>query len=70
MVFIIVGQPVNILVAVGALNGFILPIALMLIIIGSSNKKIVGAYIHPAWLKAFGWLVVAATIFLSVKSFL
>lgn len=70
MVFIIVGQPVNILVAVGALNGFILPIALMLIIIGSSNKNIVGAYIHPAWLKAFGWIVVVGTIFLSVKSFL
>lgn len=70
MVFIIVGQPVKILVAVGALNGFILPVALMLIIIGSGNKKIVGTYLHPVWLKAFGWIVVAATIFLSVKSFL
>ncbi|NBO58116.1 MAG: divalent metal cation transporter, partial [Chitinophagia bacterium] len=69
-VFIIVGQPVKILVAVGALNGFILPVALILIIVGSGNKKIVGAYLHPTWLKMFGWIVVAATIFLSVKSFL
>ena len=69
-VFIIVGQPVKILVAVGALNGFILPVALMLIIVGSGNKKIVGTYLHPTWLKMFGWIVVAATIFLSVKSFL
>lgn len=70
MVFIIIGQPVKILVTVGALNGLILPIALMLIIIGSGNQKIVGTYLHPTWLKAFGWIVVAATIFLSVKSFL
>ena len=70
MVFIIIGQPVKILVTVGALNGWILPIALLLIIIGSGNQKIIGSYRHPIWLKVFGWLVVAATMFLSIKSFL
>lgn len=70
MVFIIIGQPVKILVTVGALNGLILPIALLLIIVGSGNQKIIGSYRHPIWLKIFGWLVVAATIFLSMKSFL
>ena len=70
LVFIIIGQPVKILVAVGALNGFILPIALMLIIIASSKKKIIGNYAHPLWLKMFGWMVVCATLFLSLKTIL
>ena len=70
LVFVIIGQPVKILVAVGALNGFILPIALMLIISASSKKKIIGNYAHPLWLKMFGWMVVCATLFLSLKTIL
>lgn len=70
IIFMIIGQPVKILIAVGALNGLILPIALMLIIIGSGRQNIVGTYKHPLWLKGFGWIVVAATVFLCAKSFL
>lgn len=67
-VFLIIGKPVKILVVVGALNGFILPIALTLVLLGSMNKKIVGEYKHPIWLKWFGLLVIVATLYLSIAT--
>ena len=67
-VFLMVGKPVKILVVVGALNGFILPIALTLVLLGSMNKKIVGEYKHPIWLKWFGLLVIVATLYLSIAT--
>jgi Mn2+/Fe2+ NRAMP family transporter len=69
-VFIAIGQPVKILVTVGALNGFILPIALLLILAASYNKNIVGTYRHPLWLKLFGWMVMITTLLLSIRSFI
>lgn len=68
IVFLLVGKPVNILVVVGALNGFILPIALTLVLLGSLNKRIIGEYKHPKWLIAFGVLVVIATLYLSIAT--
>lgn len=68
-IFITVGKPVKTLVFVGALNGFILPVALGIILLASSNKKIIGEYKHPLWLKIFGVLVVIATLYFSIKSF-
>lgn len=67
-IFLTVGKPVKILVLAGALNGFILPVALLIIVIAAFNKKIMGEYKHPAWLSIFGLLVIAGTLFLSVKS--
>ena len=67
-IFLTVGKPVKTLVFVGALNGFILPIALGLILLASSNKKIIGEYKHPLFLKLFGVAVVMATLYLSVKT--
>jgi Mn2+/Fe2+ NRAMP family transporter len=64
--FLLVGRPVSTLLFVGALNGFILPIALTIILLASSDIKIVGEYEHPLWLKIFGLVVVLATLFLSV----
>ena len=67
-VFIVVGKPVKTLIVVGALNGFILPLALLLILLGANRKDIVGNYLHPLWLKIFGGLVILATFYISVKS--
>ena len=67
-IFLAIGKPVNILVLAGALNAFILPVALLLILIASANKKVVGEYSHPIWLKLFGLLVLGGTLFLSIKS--
>lgn len=56
--FLVVGQPVRTLVIVGAINGFILPLALGAMLLASRRREAVGDYRHPAWLAAFGWLVV------------
>ncbi len=67
-VFIIVGQPVKILVFVGMLNGFILPLALTVMLMAAYKLKATKDYHHPAWLYVFGVLVVAATVWLSVNA--
>jgi hypothetical protein len=68
LVFLLVGKPVNILVVVGALNGFILPIALTLVLLGSMNKNIIGEYKHPKWLIGFGIIVILSTLYLSIAT--
>lgn len=67
-IFLTVGKPVKTLVIVGALNGFILPIALGLVLLASSKKNIVGEYVHPSALKIIGWITLLATLYLSIKS--
>lgn len=68
LIYLVVGKPVKTLVVVGALNGFILPVALMLIMLAAGNQKITGDYKHPLWLKIFGTAVVVFTLYLSVKT--
>lgn len=58
VIFLFVGQPVKVLVWAGTINGFILPIALALILLASRKPKIVSDYRHPIWLQIAGWLVV------------
>jgi Mn2+/Fe2+ NRAMP family transporter len=58
IIFLAVGNPVNVLIWAGTINGFILPIGLSLILLASRKKKIVGEYVHPLWLQIAGWLVV------------
>ena len=58
LIFLAVGKPVQILVFVGTLNGFILPIALGVMLLAVRNKRLVGNYRHPLWLQMAGWLVV------------
>ncbi len=70
LVFVIVGQPVKVLVAVGTINGFILPIALASILVGAYNKKIVGEYKHPIWMTIAGFLVVVVMGWMSVRTFM
>ncbi|NBW37992.1 MAG: divalent metal cation transporter [Cytophagia bacterium] len=58
-IFLLVGQPVQLLVIAGAVNGFILPIALTIVLIAASKKRLAKShYQHPFWLKLSGWLVV------------
>lgn len=59
IVFIFVGKPVKTLVFVGTLNGFILPIALSIMLIASRKSRLVGSYKHSLLLQIIGWLVVA-----------
>jgi Mn2+/Fe2+ NRAMP family transporter len=66
LLFAVLGNPVKILVTVGALNGLILPIALAVILIAVRHKKIVGNYKQPLWLDIAGWIVVGVMTTLSI----
>jgi Mn2+/Fe2+ NRAMP family transporter len=57
--FLALGNPVRLLITAGAVNGFILPIALTVILIASRKKKIINTYEHPFWMQVVGWSVVA-----------
>jgi Mn2+/Fe2+ NRAMP family transporter len=57
--FILVGKPVKTLVFVGTLNGFILPIALSIMLVASRKSRLIGTYKHSLFLQIIGWLVVA-----------
>lgn len=70
LVFLLIGNPVSILVWAGTINGFILPIGLALILLASRKKKITGDYKHPLWLEIAGWLVVAIMLYFSVVTLL
>lgn len=57
--FILAGiPPKNLLIAAGTLNGFILPVALALLLLAVTKRKIAGNYNHPLWMSIIGWLVV------------
>ena len=56
--FLLLGNPVKLLLAAGAVNGFILPIALTVILLASRKTKIMSSYRHPLWMQAAGWCVV------------
>lgn len=66
LVFILVGNPVQLLITAGAVNGFVLPIALALILIACNKSSIVRDYRHAVWLQVFGWLVVLSLGFMCV----
>jgi Mn2+/Fe2+ NRAMP family transporter len=65
-IFVMIGKPVKLLVAAGAINGLILPVALAVILIAANNQKLLGNYKHPKWMTVVGWLVVVVMSWLSV----
>ena len=67
VIFLWVGQPVQVLIFAGGLNGLILPVALSLILIAARNKNIVRDYNHPYWMQLAGWVVVVAVGYLGIK---
>lgn len=59
IIFMLIGQPVSLLIIAGAVNGFILPIALVIILVTASKRRLAqSGYQHPVWLKMLGWVVV------------
>lgn len=60
LIFLAVGQPVKVLVLVGALNGLILPVGLATMLVAAHRRAIVGAYRHPRALTALGVVVTVA----------
>lgn len=70
IIFIFVGKPVKTLVFVGTLNGFILPIALSIMLVASRKSRLVGSYKHSLFLQIIGWLVVAIMSGMVIYGFL
>jgi len=65
-VFLVVGRPVQVLVAAGAVNGLILPVGLTLLLVAAHRRAIVGEYRHPRWLTVYGALAAAAVAVLGI----
>ncbi|MBC7950032.1 MAG: divalent metal cation transporter [Chitinophagaceae bacterium] len=57
-VFVAIGKPTELQLFAGAVNGLILPIALSVILIAATKKRIMKDYRHPIWMQIAGWLVV------------
>ncbi|MDQ3276740.1 MAG: divalent metal cation transporter [Bacteroidota bacterium] len=70
IIFLFLGNPVNLLIIAGAVNGLILPVALALILVAATKKGIVGSYRHPLWMQVAGWLVVAVMSYMGGVSLL
>lgn len=67
-IFLIVGQPVKVLIAAGAINGLILPFALAIILLAANRREIMNGYKHPRWLSVAGWIVVAAMAYMGIRA--
>ncbi|MEJ7823699.1 MAG: divalent metal cation transporter, partial [Chitinophagaceae bacterium] len=60
IIFVLVGKPRELLILAGAVNGLILPIALAVILIAATKKRLMKDYRHPLWMQLSGWFVVVA----------
>lgn len=69
VVFVSVGQPVNLLIIAGALNGIILPISLSVMLVAAYKPSIVGTYQQPLLLTLVGLAIVLLMTFMSIKVF-
>lgn len=57
VIFLLIGRPVKVLIAVGALNALVLPLGLAAMLVASRRRAIVGEYRHPRLLLTTGILV-------------
>jgi len=57
IIYVMIGQPVKVLLLVGALNGLILPVGLGTMLIAAHRRAVVGDYRHPRALTVLGALV-------------
>ncbi len=68
LIFLLIGNPVRLLVFAGTANGFILPIGLAVILIACRKSSLMGEYRHPTWLQIAGWAVVAIMAWFSIST--
>lgn len=69
LVFAVLGKsPASLLIFAGTVNGWILPITLLVMIIAAHKKAIVGDYKHPKWMSAFGIFIVVLMSYLAILS--
>ncbi len=58
VIYILIEQPVTLLVLAGAVNGLVLPFALAVMLIAVVRNKLLNNYKHPFVLTIIGWIVV------------
>lgn len=68
-VFLAIGNPVTILIVVGALNAMVLPIGLLLVLLASRRADLMGGYRHPPVLFAAAALTALAMAWLGIQTF-
>lgn len=66
VIFVIIGQPIKLLLFAGAINGIILPLALAIMLIAATRKSVMKDYNHPILLQIIGWVVVVAMGWMSI----
>ena len=58
----VIGRPANLLILAGTLNGLIIPLILIICLIASEKKEIMGNdYHHPQWMTVTGIISVFLT---------
>jgi Mn2+/Fe2+ NRAMP family transporter len=66
VIFLLIGKPVRILVVAGLVNSFVIPIALVFMLIAAHKPAIVGTYKHPVWLTILSALVACLLLGMSM----
>jgi Mn2+/Fe2+ NRAMP family transporter len=57
-IFVAIGKPKDLLLMAGLVNGFILPIALAVMLIASRRLPVLKQFKYPLWIETAGWIVV------------
>jgi Mn2+/Fe2+ NRAMP family transporter len=65
-IFVLIGKPTQLLIFAGLVNGLILPIALAIVLVAASSRRLMPDYRHPHWMLVSGWVVVLVMGGLSV----
>lgn len=69
IVDVFLGQPVNLLVAAGAINSLVLPFTMLVMLIASHSKKVMGEdYKHPVWMTVGAIVVFVLAAYLSTMN--
>ena len=66
-IFVLLGNPVRLLILAGAVNGLILPLALAIMLVAVKKSSLMKGYTHPLWLQIAGYLVVIAMGYMSIE---
>ena len=68
LIFVWLGKPKQLLILAGAINGLILPVALGIILVAATNRRLMKGYRHPVWMQVCGWIVVAVMSWMGYKT--
>jgi Mn2+/Fe2+ NRAMP family transporter len=68
IIFVWIGKPKQLLIAAGAINGLILPVALTITLIAATKPALMKGYKHPLWMQLAGWVVVVMMGWLGARS--